>query len=151
MKTFHGIDELGQAVGTHIGYSSWLQIDQEQINRFADATRDHQWIHVDRERAATGPFGTTIAHGFLTLSLVPAVSWEVFRIEGLEMEINYGTNKVRFPSTVPVDSRLRGGVEILTLAPFVSGYQLTTRVTIERDGGTKPACVAEMVGYLVPA
>ena len=149
MKTFNGLDEFEQAVGTHLGYSDWHTITQEQINLFAEATGDHQWIHTDPERAATGPFGTTIAHGYLTLSLVPALVWQIYTVEGLAMGVNYGSNKVRFPSPVPVGSRVRAGVELLKLTRDPRGAQATVRVTIEREGGDKPACVAETVSVLV--
>ena len=149
METFNGLDEFEQAVGTHLGYSDWHTITQEQIDLFAEATGDHQWIHTDPERAATGPFGTTIAHGYLTLSLVPALVWQIYTVEGLRMGVNYGSNKVRFPSPVPVGSRIRAGVELLELTRDPRGAQATVRVTIEREGGDKPACVAETVSVLV--
>ena len=149
MRTFHGVDELEKAVGTHLGYSDWHEVTQEQIDLFADATGDHQWIHVDPERAAQGPFGGTIAHGYLTLSLVPKLVWQVYSVEGLKMGVNYGSNKVRFPSPVPVGSRLRAGVELVSLERGPGGAQATTRVTIEREGGDKPACVAEILSVLV--
>jgi acyl dehydratase len=150
MKTFHGIEELQQAVGTHLGYSDWHTITQQQIDTFAEATGDHQWIHTDPERAKNGPFGGTIAHGYLTLSLVPKLVWQIYTVEGLRMAVNYGSNKVRFPSPVPVDSKVRAGVELVSLTPGAGGYQLTAKVTIEREGGDKPACVAETVSVLVP-
>jgi acyl dehydratase len=111
MKTFNGLDEFEQAVGTHLGYSDWHTITQEQINLFAEATGDHQWIHTDPERAATGPFGTTIAHGYLTLSLLPKLVRQIYTIEGLRMGVNYGSNKVRFPAPVPVGSKVRAPPE----------------------------------------
>ena len=150
MKTFHGIDELEQSVGTHIGYSQWHAVTQEQIDLFADATGDRQWIHVDPQRAAEGPFGAPIAHGYLTLSMISMMLWEVFTVEGLSMTINYGLNKVRFPAPAPVGSRLRAGAEIAELARTPSGAQLVMRVTVEREGGDKPVCVAETVALLVP-
>ncbi len=150
MKTFHGIDELEQSVGTHIGYSSWHEVTQEQVNRFADATGDHQWIHVDPLRAAEGPFGAPIAHGYLTLSMISMMLWEVFTVEGLSMTINYGLNKVRFPAPAPVGSRLRAGAEVAELTRTSNGAQLVMRVTVEREGGDKPVCVAETVALLVP-
>ena len=149
MQTFNGLDEFEQAVGTHLGYSNWHTITQEQINLFAEATGDHQWIHTDPERAATGPFGTTIAHGYLTLSLVPMLVWQIYTVEGLAMGVNYGSNKVRFPSPVPVGSRVRAGAELLELTRDLRGAQATVRVTIEREGADKPACVAETVSVLV--
>ncbi|MDT2006486.1 MaoC family dehydratase [Rhodococcus opacus] len=149
MKVFHGIEQLEKAVGTHVGFSDWHTVTQEQIDRFAEATGDHQWIHVDPERAKGGPFGTTIAHGYLTLSLVPMLVWQVYTVEGPRMGVNYGTNKVRFPSTVPVGSRLRAGVELVKILETPAGHQLTTRVTVEREGGDKPVCVAETLSVLV--
>ncbi|GAB3867565.1 MaoC family dehydratase [Nocardioides maradonensis] len=150
MKTFNGIEELQGAAGTHLGYSDWHTVDQAQIDAFADATGDHQWIHVDPERAAAGPFGATIAHGFLTLSLLPMLCEQVYEVKGVSAGVNYGANKLRFPAPVPVDSRLRAGVELLGITPIALGYQLATRVTIEREGGDKPACVVEMLAVVVP-
>lgn len=150
MRTFHGIAELEDAVGSHLGYSEWHPIPQQQIDTFAEATGDHQWIHVDPERAAAGPFGTTIAHGFLTLSLLPMLSEQVYSVEGVQAALNYGANKLRFPSPVPVGSRVRAGVELLAVTPISRGYQVATRVTIEREGGDKPACVVEMLAVVVP-
>jgi acyl dehydratase len=150
MKVFRGIEELELAVGTHLGYSDWHTVTQQQIDTFAEATGDHQWIHVDPERAAQGPFGSTIAHGYLTLSLVPMLVWQVYKVEGVKMGVNYGANKVRFPSPVPVDSKVRAGVELLSLEPGGGGHRATARVTIERAGGDKPACVVEAVSVLVP-
>ncbi len=149
--TFHGIEELERAVGTRVGHSDWHTVTQEQVDTFAEATGDHQWIHVDPARAQDGPFGTTIAHGFLTLSLIPALVGRVYRVEGLAMGINYGVNKVRFPAPVPVGSRVRAGVELVSLTPGSGGYQLVSRVTVEIEGSDRPACVAETVAVLVPA
>ncbi|SEG53867.1 Acyl dehydratase [Thermomonospora echinospora] len=149
MKVFNGISELEQAVGTHLGYSDWHTVTQEQIDLFADATGDHQWIHVDAEKAAQGPFGATIAHGYLTLSLLPKLVHQVYRVDGLKMGINYGCDKVRFPSPVPVGSRLRAGVELLELTTGSAGTRAKVRVTVEREGGDKPACVAESLSLLV--
>jgi len=150
MKTFNGVEELQQAVGSHLGYSDWHTITQEQIDQFAEATGDYQWIHVDPEKAATGPFGTTIAHGFLTLSLLPMLTWQVYEVTGVSAGLNYGANKLRFPSPVPVGSRVRAGVELLGVTPNTMGFQVATRVTIERDGGEKPACVVDMLAIVVP-
>jgi acyl dehydratase len=150
MKVFRGIDQLRQAVGTHLGHSDWHVVTQEQIDTFAHATGDAQWIHVDAQRAEHGPFGTTIAHGYLTLSLVPMLSWQVYRVEGVTMQINYGANKLRLPSPVPVGSKLRAGIELLSVTPGSSGYQMVTRVIIERDAADKPACVVDAVSVLVP-
>ncbi|MFB7161042.1 MaoC family dehydratase [Streptomyces sp. NPDC056242] len=148
MKVFQGIEELRNAVGTHLGYSDWHTVTQQQIDTFADATGDHQWIHVDVERAAAGPFGSTIAHGYLTLSLVPMLAWQVYRVEGVSMGVNYGANKVRFTSPVPVDSKVRAGVELVSVEPGGGGYRVTTRVTVERQGAGKPACVAETLSVV---
>jgi acyl dehydratase len=150
MRVFHGIAELERAVGAHLGYSGWHTVTQQQIDTFAEATGDHQWIHVDPVRAAEGPFGTTIAHGYLTLSLVPMLVWEIYRVEGIRMGVNYGSNKVRFPAPVPVGSKVRAGVELLSVTPGGGGCQVVARVTLEREGGDKPVCVADAVSVLVP-
>ena len=143
--TFASVDALRDAIGKDLGYSDWVTIDQARINQFADATGDHQWIHVDPERAAQGPFKTTIAHGYLTLSLLPVLTAGLVRVDGVRMGVNYGVNKVRFPAPVPVDARVRARVEIVSVEDVGGGVQVTSRVTIERDGGDKPVCVAESV------
>jgi acyl dehydratase len=130
--------------GDVFGPSSWIEIPQEKINAFADATGDDQWIHIDPERAKEGPFGTTIGHGYLTLSLLPVMSHEVIPRHG-RMSINYGLNRVRFPSPVPVGSRLRGSFEVGTVEDIEGGAQVTMTATIEREGSEKPVCVAEVV------
>lgn len=150
MRVFRGVAELEAAVGSHLGYSAWHTITQEQIDLFADATGDHQWIHVDPQKAATGPFAATIAHGFLTLSLVPMLIWQVYRVEGVSAGLNYGADRLRFPSPVPVDSRVRAGVELTAVTPSARGYQVSTRITIEREGDDKPACVVDMLAVVVP-
>ncbi|NMN98361.1 MaoC family dehydratase [Antrihabitans stalactiti] len=150
MRVFNGIAELEEAVGTHLGHSEWHTIDQDQIDAFAAATGDRQWIHVDPEKAAAGPFGSTVAHGFLTLSLVPMLTWQVYTIEGVTMAVNYGADKLRFPAPVPVGSRVRAGVDLTSVTPNTAGYQVGLRVTIERDGGDKPACVVDMLAVVVP-
>ncbi|MFJ6790400.1 MaoC family dehydratase [Streptomyces angustmyceticus] len=144
-RVFGSLDELRNAVGEELGTSDWLEIDQKRIDLFAEATGDHQWIHVDQEKAAAGPFGTTIAHGYLTLSLLPALVPQLMRVDNVKMGINYGTNKVRFPATVPVGSRLRATARIADVTEVAGGVQLATVVTIEREGGDKPVCVAETV------
>ena len=149
MEILNGPEELRAAVGRHLGYSDWLTIDQQRIDLFAEATGDHQWIHVDPERAAAGPFGSTIAHGYLTLSLIPVLVWQVYEVRGAKMGVNYGSNKVRFPSPVPVGSRVRAGVELLSVTEGGGGYQVVARITIERDGAAKPACIAEAVSVVV--
>ncbi len=150
MRIFDGIPQVQSAVGAHLGYSDWHTVTQEQVARFADATGDHQWIHVDVARAKDGPFGTTVAHGFLTLALLPMLVSEVYAIEGVQMGLNYGANKLRFPSPVPVGSRVRAGVSLLEVTPSSLGYQIASRVTIEREGGDKPACVVDMLAVVVP-
>ena len=150
MRVFNGIDELKKAVGEHLGHSDWHTVTQEKVNQFADATGDHQWIHVDTERAKDGPFGGTIAHGYMTLSLIPMLNAQVYRVDGLTMGINYGTNKVRFPAPVPVGSRVRAGVEVVEVNDIPQGAQAVVRTTIEVEGGDKPACVADSVVVLVP-
>ncbi|MEU8542861.1 MaoC family dehydratase [Streptomyces sp. NPDC048717] len=144
-RIFTSAEELRAAVGEQLGYSDWLEIEQERIDRFADATGDHQWIHVDPERAAAGPFGRTIAHGYLTLSLLPALVPQVMRVEGMKMGLNYGTEKVRFPAPVPVGSRLRATAVLTEVREAGGGVQVTAKVTVEREGGDKPVCVAESV------
>jgi acyl dehydratase len=132
-------------VGDVYGPSSWIEITQAKIDGFADATDDHQWIHVDPERAKEGPFGSTIAHGYLTLSLLPVASYEVVPRQGGSMSINYGLNRVRFPAPVPVDSRVRATFEVVSVDEEDWGGQATMKATIEREGGDKPVCVAEIV------
>ena len=143
MERFESPEALRQAAGTHLGHSAWRVIDQDQVNRFADATGDHQWIHVDLERAAAGPFGGTIAHGFLTLSMLPEMVFELLSVGGVRMVINYGLNRVRFVSPVRVGSRLRAGAELTAVEEVKGGLQATVTVTFEIDGEEKPACVAE--------
>ncbi len=141
----HSIDELAGLVGTHLGYSEYRLITQEAVNLFAEATGDHQWIHVDPERAAAGPFGGTIAHGYFTLSLIPVLTAGMLHIDGVAMGINYGTNKVRFPSPVPVGSEVRAGVTLAGAEPIEGGVQVTLDVLVEVRGARKPSCVAQVV------
>ncbi|MHA6758470.1 MaoC family dehydratase [Streptacidiphilus sp. PAMC 29251] len=145
---FATLDDLRAAVGSELGVSDWIRIDQHQVDQFASATGDHQWIHTDPERAAKGPFGTTIAHGFLTLSLLPVIGEGLCEVAGVRMGVNYGTNKVRFPAPVPVGSRVRGRVVLLEVGDVPGGVQIVTKVTIEREGGDKPVCVAESVSRM---
>jgi len=145
VRVFNGADELKAAVGEQLGASDWVTVDQKQIDTFAEATGDHQWIHVDTEKAKSGPFGTTIAHGYLTLSLLPVFSAQIYKIENVKMGINYGLNKVRFTSPVPVNSRLRGSFELLEVSEVQGGVQVVNKVTVEIDGNERPACVAEWV------
>jgi acyl dehydratase len=140
------IEELNKLTGQHLGWSDWHVIDQAQVDLFADATGDHQWIHVDPERAATGPFGATIAHGYLTLSIIPAILQEVVRVQGFKFGVNYGCNKVRFPSPVVVGSKLRLGATIASVESVGdTGAQVVLDVTIETEGAAKPSCVAQVV------
>ena len=143
--TIDGIDGLKELVGEHLGYSEWHEVTQEQVNLFADATGDHQWIHVDVERAKAGPFGAPIAHGYLTLSLVPTLLPEIMAVRGTSLTINYGLNKLRFPAPVPVGSKVRAGATLAQLDEVTGGAQITLAVTFEVEGGTKPVCVAEVV------
>lgn len=150
MVVFNGIEEYAAALGTRLGDSDWVEVTQQMIDQFAEATGDHQWIHVDPQRAADGPFGTTIAHGYLTLSLAPALRTSAYRVDGMAAVLNYGSNKVRFPAVVPVGSRVRGCFDLVSLSPVAQGMQAVTSVTIELEGSAKPACVAEIVSVLVP-
>jgi acyl dehydratase len=143
MRIFETIAELQPLVGQDIATSEWITVTQERIQLFADATNDHQWIHLDAERAKAGPFKTTIAHGFLTLSLLPEMSASAFEVRGTRMGVNYGLNKVRFPAPVPSGSRLRGHFKLLAYDPLDGGAQLTVQVTMEREGSDKPVCIAE--------
>lgn len=143
--TASGAEGLRALVGQHLGYSDWLEITQERVNRFADATGDHQWIHLDPKRAASGPFGGPIAHGYLTLSLLPTFLPQILDIRGFSMGVNYGCNKVRFPSPVPVGARLRCGATLGAVADVPGGVQLTVSLTFETEGSEKPACVAEVL------
>lgn len=144
-RIIKGIDGLKAAVGEHLGYSDYLDITQERVNTFADATGDHQWIHVDVEKAKSGPFGGPIAHGYLTLSLGPMLYPTVVRVEGFSMGVNYGANKVRFPSPVPVGARVRLGVKLLEVEEIPNGAQMTMEFTFECEGASKPSCVAEII------
>ena len=144
--TVNGIDELKAKQGEHLGYSDYVEITQEQVNLFADATGDHQWIHVDPERAKAGPFGTTIAHGFMTLSLLPEMGASAMEVLDTRMGVNYGLNRVRFPAPVPAGSRVRGRFKLLGFETIEGGAQLTFEVLMEREGSDKPVCVAESVG-----
>ena len=143
--------ELKTAVGQPLGRSDWLEVTQERINQFADATGDHQWIHVDPELAKSGPFGACIAHGYLTLSLVNYFLPQIIVVLGIRMGVNYGVDKVRFPSPVPVGARIRGSGELLNVEDVKGGVQATVRVTVEIEGSDKPACVADTISRFYPA
>ena len=141
-----GLSELDELVGKPLGTSSWLTVEQDRIDTFADATGDHQWIHVDVERATReSPFGGPIAHGYLTLSLLPSLVPQIVEISGFRMGVNYGTEKVRFPSPVPVGVRVRAGATMEAATPFEGGIQMSLAVTVETEGGSKPAMVATVV------
>lgn len=151
MKTFQTLSDLAACVGQEVAISDWVSITQEQVNQFAEATGDHQWIHIDVERAKQGPFGGPIAHGFLTLSLLPRFFGETLAVTEARMGVNYGLNKVRFPAPVPVGSRLRARLRLLEASPIDNqGYQFAWEVTVEREGGSKPVCVAESLARQYP-
>ncbi len=149
MRVFTTFDELTDAVGEELGSTDWLEITQERVDAFADATGDHQWIHVDVEKAKDGPFGGTIAHGHLTLSLIPQFTPELFRLDTPGAKLNYGVNKVRFPNPVKVGSKIRATAQIADVSDVPAGKQMVTRYTVEIDGESKPACVAETVVLLL--
>lgn len=146
VTVYRSVDELVAAVGDELGPTEWLDIEQDRVDVFADATDDHQWIHVDPSRAAESPYGATIAHGFLTLSLLPHFMSSLRRLDGVRMGINYGLDKVRFPAAVPTGTRIRGRMRVDRVEPLSDdGVQLTTTVTIEAEGSAKPACVATLL------
>ena len=149
MNTFtYQMSELSGLVGQTLGTSDWVTVDQARIDAFAHATGDLQWIHVDEQRAATGPFGATVAHGFLTLSLLPLMGGQAYAIAGTGMRVNYGLNRVRFPAPVPVGSRLRGHFKLIVCEPLGECWQLTIEVTMECEGRDKPVCVAESLSRI---
>ncbi len=148
---FEKPDDLLHAVGKHLGHSDWLEITQERIDQFAEATGDHQWIHVDPERAKSGPFGKCIAHGYLTQSLVNLFLPQIIEVRGISMGVNYGADKVRFPAPVPVGSRVRGSAELLKAEPVKGGIQSTVRVTVEIEGSERPGCVIDTISRYYPA
>jgi acyl dehydratase len=151
MKTLQSLSELPALVGHEVAVSDWLTVTQEQVNLFAQATGDHQWIHVDVERAKAGPFGAPIAHGFLTLSLIPKFFETSMEIRNSRMGVNYGLNKVRFTSPVPVGSRLRARMKLLSCEAIENqGVQMAWLVTVEREGGDKPVCIAESLTRRYP-
>ena len=139
------LHSLQQRVGEELAIGDWVTVDQATIDKFAEATGDHQWIHVDTERAKSGPFGTTIAHGFLTLSLLPRLAESALKVDDVRMGVNYGLNRVRFPAPVPSGSRIRSHMKLLGYEPIDGGAQLVMQVTMEREGSDKPVCVAETV------
>jgi acyl dehydratase len=150
MRVFRTFDDVTAAAGEELGSSEWLTVEQDRVDAFADATGDHQWIHVDVERAADGPFGGTVAHGYLTLSLVPFLAGQIFSLETPGARLNYGVNKVRFPNPVRVGSRIRCTATLGEVTDVPAGKQMTTRYVVEIEGQEKPACVAETVVLLLP-
>jgi Acyl dehydratase len=151
MRTFESVDDFAQAVGGDLGVSPWHAISQEDVDQFARITNDEQWIHVDPERAKTGPFGTTVAHGYLTLALIPGFMRSIYAITGQTLGVNYGSNKVRYPAPVPVGSRVRGRAKLLSVERTDAWSQAVIQMTIEQEGGeapAKPACVAEIVSRI---
>ena len=151
MQTYATLDELKAKVGQPIGQSDWIDVSQSRIQQFADATDDHQWIHLDVERAKAGPFKSTVAHGFLTLSLLPVLMNSAYRVAEVGMGVNYGLNRVRFPAPVPAGGRVRGHFKLLGFEPIAGGAQTTSEITVELEGASKPVCVAEFVGRLFVA
>jgi len=145
MRSFDKLADLEPFVGQHVADSDWITIDQSRIDQFAEATGDHQWIHVDPVRAAAGPFGTTVAHGFLTLSMLPEMGANAMEFRDVRMGVNYGLNRVRFTAPVPVGSRVRGRFKLNTYETIEGGAQITFDVTMEREGSDKPVCIAESV------
>ena len=143
MLTLTGLDEIKAHVGEELGVSDWHPVTQEKIDRFAEVTGDDQWIHVDPERAKDSPFGGTIAHGYYTLSLAPRFSYDMFKFEGFAFGLNYGLNRVRFPSPMPVGGKVRMRAKLAAIEDIPGGAQITTELTFEREGGEKPVCVAE--------
>lgn len=149
MRVLNNREEVAAAAGEELGTSGWVEITQDRIDSFADATGDHQWIHVDPEKAAAGPFGTTIAHGYLTLALLPMLGSQVFAFAGDSARVNYGANKVRFPAPVPVGSKVRARVTLAEVSDIPTGQQAVIRYTVEIEGGEKPACIADTVVLLL--
>lgn len=145
-----GLEALRELQGSELGTSGWLTVDQSMIDAFADATGDHQWIHTDPTRAAQGPFGGTVAHGYFTVSVLPMLVKSAYRVNGLSMAVNYGSDRVRFPSPVRVGSRVRAQVTLVEVTPRGDAYLSRTRVTVEVEGSERPACTAELLSLLVP-
>lgn len=147
---FPDVQAFIDAQGSHLGRSSWHTVTQDQIDAFAEVTGDHQWIHVDPVRAADGPYGTTIAHGMLTLSLVPMLVWQIYTVDNLSMGVNYGSNRLRYPSPVRSGDRIRASATLRTVDPRPPGYQVLVDVVVEIEGSTVPACVVEALSLIVP-
>ncbi|MEE2768382.1 MAG: MaoC family dehydratase [Actinomycetota bacterium] len=149
VTVFESPRDLPSAVGVHLGHSDWVNVDQARIDLFAEATGDHQWIHTDPQRAAEGPFGATIAHGYLTLAITNMLLPQLLEVRGTSMGINYGTNRVRFPAPVPEGSRLRAGAELVEVEQVSGGYQAVIRITVEIEGRDRPACVVDSVSRFI--
>ena len=149
-RTINGIDEMKALIGEHLGYSPYVEITQEQVNLFADATGDHQWIHIDVERAKAGPFGGPIAHGYLTLSLGPSLYAQIVQFTGFSMGVNYGADTIRFPNVVRVGSRISGRGEVISAEPHKTGAKLVVRITIEVEGEQRPACIVDTISLFYP-
>ena len=149
MRIFRSSSELIEAMGNHLGYSDWIVVDQERIDLFAEATGDKQWIHVDPQKASNGPFGKTIAHGYLTLSLTNFLLPEIFQVDGISMGVNYGTDRVRFPTPLMVGSTVRAGAELVDVTEIEGGVQTVVRVTVEIEGIEKPACVVDSLSRFI--
>jgi acyl dehydratase len=151
MRTFSSVGDLVTATGEHLGLSGWVTVDQGMVDAFAETTGDRQWIHVDPERAASGPYGGPVAHGYLLISLLPMLAAQVYEVRGVAAAVNYGLDRVRFPAPVPVGSRIRAGVELVSAEPGTGGAtRAVVRLTVWVDGGTRPACVAETVRRFIP-
>jgi len=151
MRIFANLDELAAATGQVLGQGEWLTVTQQMIDRFAEATGDFQYIHVDPERAAKGPFGAPVAHGFLTLSLIPRLANSVYKVEGIATGINYGSNRVRFIEPVHVNRRIRAQTKLLAVEPSPRGTRITSEATVEIEGSGRPACIAELIVLMIPA
>jgi len=145
---FASVSELAGAVGRHLGYSPWRLVGQDVIQQFADTTGDRQWIHLDPDRAAAGPFGATVAHGFLTLSLIPVLAYQVYRVRGIRLAVNYGLDRVRFPAALRAGGQVRAGIELLSVDDCPGGVQVVNRVSLDVAGSDKPCCVADTVARL---
>ncbi|WFE19355.1 MaoC family dehydratase [Solwaraspora sp. WMMD937] len=149
MRIFASVDDLARAVGESLGPGDWLPVDQHRVDRFAEATDDHQWIHTDPQRAADGPYGGTVAHGFLTVSLIPALMRRLYRVDGVRARINYGLDRVRFPAPLRTGSAVRAEAAIASVEPVVGGVQAVMAVTLTADSGDRPVCVAETISRLL--
>ena len=148
MRTFTSLEEVAAAVGESLGTSEWDLIDQARIDAFISATGDDHWLHLVGAKSSDGPYGQPIAHGFLTLAMLTRMMWQISEVDGVETQLNYGVDRVRFPAVVPVDSRIRAHAELVSVEQTAVGTRLTVRATVEREGGEKPVCVADLVTVL---